>query len=664
MKNLYLIAVILLMTFTAGAQYYYNSPVITPNGNPGNLNNDAEQPYGSGLPSGWTDIQPATHPAWTSVQTLPFTFTFNGQNFTQFRVSTTGLVTFTLNPSTPTGTHNVIPSQYVPDNTICVWGLGYSGSTKNDKILTKTFGTAPNRQFWIFFNSYNNEALGKKCWTYWSVVLEETSNKIYIVDQRSSSKSSCDPLLTLGLQYSSSSALMVAGSPNIHPLAATSASTVDNKYYEFIPGQRPNYDLAIDYIQTNHYQTSSTPVEIRGIVKSFGLQTVTSYDINYTLDNGPVKTEHVTGASIPLWGNMWYFHDSIWTASGLGPHQLKVWASNINGNTDQNPWNDTMYKTIEVMGVFVPKMAIHEFFNSSNCADCKGAMDTLRTVFLNHPGEYTVISYQMGTDPYATADGATRATFYGVDSLPDMMVNGLNRIDPRFYNEKYYNDFMAPAYISITPKLELNGNTITAKAAILPFPDWTNPPNGMKIRIAIVELSTTGNTGSNGETKFYSVFRKFLPSVTGINQASFTPGLYVNISKNYTFASGEVEDINNLGMVIFIQNDVTGEIYQSAFAQINTGIDDPQAQKQGFITMFPNPASDAVNITYLVDKPADVKINIADISGRTVYQTDKGFTGHGIKTEFVDTKELSNGIYFVNLKIGNNNYSKKIIINK
>jgi hypothetical protein len=245
-----------------------------------------------------------------------------------------------------------------------------------------------------------------------------------------------------------------------------------------------------------------------------------------------------------------------------------------------------------------------------------------------------------------------------------MMVNGLNRIDPRFYNEKYYNDFMAPAYISITPKLELNGNTITAKAAILPFPDWTNPPNGMKIRIAIVELSTTGNTGSNGETKFYSVFRKFLPSVTGINQASFTPGLYVNVSRSYTFASGEVEDINNLGMVIFIQNDVTGEIYQSAFAQINTGIDDPQAQKQGFITMFPNPASDAVNITYLVDKPADVKINIADISGRTVYQTDKGFTSHGIKTEFVDTKELSNGIYFVNLKIGNNNYSKKIIINK
>ncbi len=652
------------MAVTANAQYYYNAPGITPPGNPGNLNTDAEKPYGNGLPSGWTVIQPSTHPGWSAPQTLPFTFTFNGQNYTQIRASTTGLVTFTSNPGMPGATHNVLPSSMVPDNTICVWGLGYSGSNKNDKIVTKTFGTAPNRQFWIFYDSYNNEALGSKCWTYWSVVLEETSNKIYIVDQRSSSKSSCDPLLTIGLQYNSTSALMVTGSPNIHPMASTSSTPVDNHYYEFIPGQRPNYDMAVDYIQTNHYQTSSTPVEVRGIVKNFGLQTVTSYDINYTLDNGPVKTEHVTGANIALGGDMWYFHESIWTASGLGPHQLKVWADHINGNnTDQNPWNDTLYKTIEVMGVFVPKMTIHEYFNSSNSADCKGAMDTLRSVFLNHPGAYTLIGYQMGTDPYATTDGASRAAFYNVDSLPDMMVNGLHRIDPRFYSEIYYNDFQAPAYLSITPKLERNGNTVTAKAAILPFPDWTNPPNGMKIRVAIVELSTTGNAGTNGETKFYNVLRKFLPSVSGINQPSFTPGLYVNISRSYTFNPGEVENIDNLGAVIFIQNDSTGEIYQSAFAQINTGIED-NGQFEGFVNTFPNPASDYINISYYVVNQANVQLSMYNITGKKVYSSDEGSVGRGMKNRIIETSRLSNGIYLLHLQIGNKIYTKKIVVER
>ena len=664
MKHFYLVCLLVIMAMSTQAQHYYNTPAITPNGNPGNLNNDLENPYGNGLTGGWTNIQPTTHPAWSALQTLPFTFSFNGQNFTQIRASTTGLVTFTTNPGTPAGTHNSIPNATVPDNTICAWGLGYSGGNKNDKIVTKTFGTAPNRQYWIFYDSYNNESLGGKCWTYWSIVLEETSNKIYVVDQRSSSKSSCDPLLTIGLQYSSTSALQIPGSPNIHPLASTSATSVDNRYYEFIPGARPNYDLAIDYIQTNQYQTSSTPVEVRGIIKSFGLQTVTSYDINYTLDGGVVQTEHVTGASIPLWGDMWYFHDSIWMATGLGPHQLKVWADNINGHTDENPWNDTMYKTLNVMGIFVPKVALHEYFTSSNDANCLGAMDSLRTIFLAHPGEYSLISYQMNTDPYATADGQARGVFYGIDSLPDMYVSGINRMDPRFYNEKYYNDFQAPSYISITPTLSRVGNTVTATAALLPFPDWTNPPNGMKIRIAIVEKSTTGNVGSNGETKFYSVFRKFLPSISGINQASFTPGLYVNVSRSYTFLAGEVEDINNLAMVIFVQNDVTKEIYQSGFAQLNTGIDDPQSQQEGFVDIYPNPAQNIVNLSYLVNNPANVSWQVFDITGRVVSQQNKGMTSFGVKNDFLNTEALNNGIYFIKLNIGDRAYTQKLIISK
>jgi len=656
--------IVAFFAFTAQGQYYYNPPAITPYGNPGNLNNNAENPYGNGLPGGWTVIQPATHPAWSALQTLPFTFTFNGQSFTQIRASTTGLVTFTTNPGTPAGNHNTIPNASVPDNTICMWGLGYSGSNKNDKILTKTFGSAPNRQFWIFYNSYNNESLGGKCWTYWSIVLEESSNKVYVVDQRSKSKTSCDPLLTIGLQYSSTSALMVSGSPNIHPLASTSATPVDNRYYEFIPGARPSYDLAIDYIQTNQYQTSSTPVEVRGIVKSFGLQTVTSFDINYILDSGAVQTEHVTGANIPLWGDMWYFHDSIWMATGLGTHQLKVWADNINGHTDQNPWNDTLYKTLNVLGIFVPKIGVHEYFSSSNDANCPGAMDSIRKVFLAHPGEYSLISYQMNTDLYATTDGQARATFYGVDSLPDMFVSGLNRMDPRYYNEKYFNDFQAPSYISIVPKLERVGNTVTATAAILPFPDWTNPPNGLKIRIAIVEKSTTGNVGSNGETKFYSVFRKFIPSISGINQASFMPGLYVNINRSYTFQAGDVEDIDNLGMVIFIQNDVTKEIYQSAFAQINTGIDDPQGQQQGFVNIYPNPAQNVVQLSYLVTNPAEVSWQIFDLTGRVVYNQENGLTSYGVKTDLLSTESLNNGIYFIRLTIGNETYAHKLVISK
>ena len=664
MRKLYLFLAAMLVSLALPAQYYYNTPAVTPNGNPGGLNSDIEKPYGNGLPSGWTDIQPATHPGWSTAQTLPFSFTFNGQSVSQVTVSTTGLVTFSSNPTVYTGVHSTIPSANVPDNTICVWGLGYTGAFSNDKIVVKTFGTAPNRQYWITWNSYNNENMGNKCYTYWSVVLEETSNKIFIVDQLSSTKSSCDPFLTLGLQFTSTSAIMVTGSPSITPIASNSSSTVDNHYYEFIPGQRPAYDMAVDYIQTNQYQTSSTPVEIRGIVKSYGSQTVTSYDINYQIDNNPVKTEHVTGATIPMNGDMWYIHDSIWMATGLGVHQLKVWADNINGNSDQNTANDTMYRTLEVMGIFVPKVAIHEYFNSSNNLDCAGAMDSIRNVLNPHPGAYTLISYQMGTDPYATADGLNRANYYGVDSLPDMYVNGLNRMDPRYYDEFYYNDFQAPSYISITPKLELNGNTVKATAALLPFPDWSNPPNGMHIRIAIVELMTTGNVGSNGETKFYSVFRKFLPSVSGITQASFTPGIYVNVDRSHTFNAGDVEDIDNLAVVVYVQDDVSGEIYQSGFAQINTGIQDQEKAQQGIQKLYPNPAQDAVGISYYLSENQQVEFNLYDITGRKVITETTSKLPAGNQTHWLDVRTLPNGLYFVKMKVGDQLFSKKLVIHR
>ncbi|MBL0071768.1 MAG: hypothetical protein IPP34_08130 [Bacteroidetes bacterium] len=78
-------------------------------------------------------------------------------------------------------TSQLLPSALIPDNSVCVWGLQATGA--NDNIVVKTFGTAPNRQYWIFFTSYSIPG-NTAGWTYWSIVLEETSNKIYLVDQR------------------------------------------------------------------------------------------------------------------------------------------------------------------------------------------------------------------------------------------------------------------------------------------------------------------------------------------------------------------------------------------------------------------------------------------------------------------------------------------------
>mgnify|MGYP003669812812 CR=1 FL=1 len=70
-----------LVSYTANAQYYVNT--YNPAGqNPGDLNNDPEQPLAflNGNSLGYTAVLTATtnNLRWSGNQTIPFTFNFNG----------------------------------------------------------------------------------------------------------------------------------------------------------------------------------------------------------------------------------------------------------------------------------------------------------------------------------------------------------------------------------------------------------------------------------------------------------------------------------------------------------------------------------------------------------------------------------------------------------
>src|SRR6185436_20170427 len=98
MKKIFLLLLTWIITFVPAFGQYYCVPFLFNPGNPGGLNTDAEYPVGGGLPAGWTASAPTGNiaPSWSTVQTLPFTFSFNGNSYTQLKASTTGVVTFDI----------------------------------------------------------------------------------------------------------------------------------------------------------------------------------------------------------------------------------------------------------------------------------------------------------------------------------------------------------------------------------------------------------------------------------------------------------------------------------------------------------------------------------------------------------------------------------------
>lgn len=207
------------------------------NANPGGLNADPEYPVGGGIAAGWTTIQAmSATPVWSVVQTIPFTFSFNGSPVTQFKVSTSGILTFDIAASScPSYTKSTLPDATIPNQSVCIWGLAALGA--NDNIVTKTFGTAPNRQLWIQFSSYGYGSVlsDGSNFCYWSIVLDETTNKIHIVDNRTGGYATTKQV-SAGIQINSTSAYMVATSPNLNALSTTDPAPADNSYYTFIPG--------------------------------------------------------------------------------------------------------------------------------------------------------------------------------------------------------------------------------------------------------------------------------------------------------------------------------------------------------------------------------------------------------------------------------------------
>ena len=342
MKKLFAVFTILCLSATmVFAQYYYLPDLDFP-GNPGGLNSDNEVPWVS--TSSWTSIHAgsASTPAWTSTQSIPFSFSFNGSVVTQYKVSTSGVLTFDVSAATvPSYTNTSLPSANIPDNSICIWGLAGTGS--NDNIVIKTFGSAPNRQYWVFFSSYT---LGS-AYSYWSIVLEESTDRIYIVDQRHSTGTSGG--VTIGVQIDASTAISVAGSPSITPISGTSNNHADNVYYEFIYGTQPNFDIELASIDVSPYLLlANAPFTVTGTINNFGSATITDFDVNYSIDNGSTVTAALSSVNIPSLASYTFNHTTTWNATTTGTYNLKVWASNINGNPDQNTANDELTTDIIV----------------------------------------------------------------------------------------------------------------------------------------------------------------------------------------------------------------------------------------------------------------------------------------------------------------------------
>jgi hypothetical protein len=703
-KNLLLniVLVVLAVTVSIGSKaQYYSLSVLNSPGNPGGVNTDPDFNTATGNPpAGITTIYTygsgkAYKLTLSKAQTIPFTFNFNGGPVTQFKVSSSGYVTFSKTATTPVGpTNSALPTVGLPDSTICVWGL--AGAGLGGQIYSKVYGTAPHRQLWVNWWFAGNPT-DTNSQNMWAIVLEETTNNIYLVDEfgignTTSSTGAYNPInLSLGVQINSTTAYGIAGSPNIQSLTSSPANS-DNDYYEFVPGTQPAYDASVTVSNINNvqYYGVGVPYTVTANVSNLGADTLKSFNLNWSVNGSAPSIDNVTGASIASTPSVQYdsvTHTIQWTPSAIGSYTMKIWADNLNvGNVDQNHLNDTLIiSNIQVIDSVQPKMVMFEEFMQASCDPCLNAAPNLDSVLTNNMAINIPARYHMdfpGTDYMNDETDAifvvNRQNYYGVNSIPDAKIDGSTDVDPAAVNsaniqseEKKGSPFKIKI-TSCTYDVTLNQYNLSASITA-----YANIASGFVAQTLLTidtikyaaDQSTEDPVSYFGPGSYYpsswlqyvlnfpQVVVDMLPTSSGSALTAFTSGssqtINVSWTKNRPWGSEPktyLYDSVGSHMTVFIQDNTTKYIYQAATAVPTSfvGINE-LSNNAGSMDVYPNPSNSNTYVVYNLNQGQNVAIEVWNELGQKIMDLNNGEQTAGKHEVVINKGNLQPGMYFVRM---------------
>ncbi|MCH1611909.1 MAG: T9SS type A sorting domain-containing protein, partial [Flavobacteriales bacterium] len=628
--SIYLILTIIFVN-SFHSQYFY-TPSLS-NGNPGGLNMDNEYPFGSGLDTSWKVLLPAgsNSPVWSVIDSIPFSFNFNNNLVDQFKVSSSGVLTFDINSTIIPGFGNVtIPDPAIPNNSVMVWGLEGTGS--NDNIVTKTFGNPGGQQFWVFFSSYTAGS-----WTYWSIVLEEGSNKIYIVDQRHSS--SAAPAITAGIQIDSANAVMVTGSPSLSNLAGTDPSPSDNHYYEFTYGAQNSLDVSgVDFVNDPYLHLNDAPYSINGVFRNLGLDTIINMKINYSVNGGNTISEYISNLNIGSYQDDTASFNTLWSPTIAGTYDIAIWADSLNGGFDMDNSNDTLYKNLHVFDISTQRIPLLETFASSTSQFSVTGNIDLHNILSTNQNDYTLVKYPMSWpspgDPYYTLEGRQRRLYYSINTVPRIVNNGIVQFNPIGFTQQEFDDAKGLySFMDLSTEYSVGGQTIDISVNIDPLCNTAGIWDNLVLHTAVYEKTTYNNSSVNGEIEFYNIMKKLIPDANGTSLSNLSgPNNPTTVNLTYTFNGlynlppdsdtpidhtfeNSVEDFQNLGVAVWIQDVETKYVLQSSDGSIVTSSFELDKKE---IKVFPNPSSEFVNILLPLNHSPST-IEIYDVIGNMIF---------------------------------------------
>ena len=302
--------------------------------------------------------------------------------------------------------------------------------------------------------------------------------------------------------------------------------------------------------------------DIACTVMNKGIETITEVTMSYQIDNNTAVVETFPVNLASFQSAQLTFADPVMFLPGT--YNLTMNIEAVNGTNDDDPGNNSLAKTIGVSLGSTQRIPMIEHFSSSTCGPCVSVNTTMLSLCNNNPGKFTYTKYQMNWpgngDPYYTAEGGVRRTYYGVSAVPQCFLDGQDQGYAAVSQATLDNHYNSPAFTDVRGSFNVSGNTITVKVDFMSYYDL----NTAKAFVSVNEKETHGNVGTNGETSFHHIFMAFMTEATGMG-VNIPAGGYQHFEFTQDLTGTHVEEMSDLEVSAWMQELGTKEMLNSHF---------------------------------------------------------------------------------------------------
>jgi hypothetical protein len=315
------------------------------------------------------------------------------------------------------------------------------------------------------------------------------------------------------------------------------------------------------------------------------------------------------------------------------------------------------------------KVLLVENFTNSSTAAVISSDAKMSTLVNSRPNDLVAIHYHTGfpgSDPMNLrnqADPSARVLNYGVPKIPYVVFDGNYNYGDTLRDASVDRRSLDPAMFRIKMVTDISSSTVKATARIIAN---DSVKSSFVVHAVVVERNVTAVAGANGQANFEWVATRMLPDAGGtFFEQDFGKNDSTDVNLQWDYVSTEVYDPSQLGVVVFVQDVASKEVYQSSYqlgtlnpSGITTGLS-KSLSSQAAVDVFPNPSSKEAYVMFSQNIDADLDWTVYDQLGKVM---DKGKISKGAQGFILDTSAYPDAVYAVKITDGDTVLYKKLMV--